>query len=375
MVTGCFKMSLYAGFAISVFNYATDILAVIEWKDAVDGYESLGSKISKAVSSDEFSNFKADSEWFTNLLSEYDSLSDFDKENVYCDVSTIQASPSELLTDSKYLLWTVVIFGAAASVGFMVAYCALCCLCMNDWAHNETHKGLDKTPPEANRTREKLFYFRAKCLILFCESGPFMALIWIMITRIGQLNGFACQEAFYYCGVDGDCTLEDLMVPVALNSSIFDLMTDDVILALALGSGMLDLLISFMFTEFFFLREGDGCFLLYPFLQASLALLPLAWVLFIDDLVPLGTLPGVLISAHIPIIIIVVWLIIDCRRRREEREFNESADFRKKANARIMSSSVSRPERPRIMSASLPSSVPSLPRNTNSRIQLGQLRA
>merc|ERR1719192_3303787 len=38
-------------------------------------------------------NFDPASEWFTTISAEYDALSDFDKEYVYCDVDAILEDP------------------------------------------------------------------------------------------------------------------------------------------------------------------------------------------------------------------------------------------------------------------------------------------
>merc|ERR1719273_2667720 len=109
-----------------------------------------------------------------------------------------------------------------------------------------------------------------------------------MIRRMGQLNGFICQEQFYNCGLSGDCNMSDLYAPVPLNSSLIDIAASDVLLALSFAAGMVDVIWTFIAGSALFLQNGAIRLLVLPFLQFSMALLPVLWVVFVDGIIPTG---------------------------------------------------------------------------------------
>lgn len=329
MVTGCFKTTLYSGFAISLVNLGLNFVAVYHWNTTITSYESNSEEIITAIEGEEASNFHFDSEWFSSLSAEYDNLSWFDKGYVYCDIAAIQEDSSSLLSNGgESLLMSGAIFMMTSIFSMLIAYCSLCCMTRNDGMVRKAEK-MGAYDPEAlqyvhsslqkaDSTKEKTWYFRSKSLILFMQTGPFLALVWTMVTYSNQLDGTSCQEKFYECGVSGSCSIDDLMAPVALNSSYFQLLTSDTIFAAALAAGSLELVFSFLTVAFLFLRQGDLCVVILPVLMLVLALLPMVWILFIDEHLNLGTVPGILLTALIPIFVCVVYGIRMCCQKDKE---------------------------------------------------------
>lgn len=281
MVTCCFKVILTISLVLSIWDFATDIMAAVDFKHTVDNYQSRADDMIRDISGDADSNFKADSEWFTTLKAEYDGLYDWERENIFCDISLIQSDPSALTEQGTHILYASYIFVGLSVIAIAAGYGALFCLCKS----GEMSSG---TEYSKLADKERLWNFTSKSAILFVEAGPQLAILWLMIRRMGQLNGFICQEQFYNCGLSGDCNMSDLYAPVPLNSSLIDIAASDVLLALSFAAGMVDVIWTFIAGSALFLQNGAIRLMVLPFLQFTMALLPVLWVVFVDGIIPTG---------------------------------------------------------------------------------------
>lgn len=279
MVTCCFRIMTFISFAISIWDFVTDIMATYDFKQTIDGYEDRAETIEKEVASDQASNFDSDSTWFTTVSAEYDALSSFDKQNVYCDIHALQADPRSHLETSQDIFWAACVFIGLSVVALVIGYWVLCKLVRSGKIDN------DKGESEA---REKLWTFNSKSAIQFAEVGPQLAILALMIVRTGKLDGYECQEKFYNCGVSGSCDMGNMMVSVPLNSSLVDLASSNFWLSLSFAAGLFDLFWTFGSGVTLFLSKDACRLVLLPCIQLSISLLPLLWVIFIDGLIPAG---------------------------------------------------------------------------------------
>lgn len=279
MVTCCFRVMTFLSFAISVWDFVTDIMATYDFWQTMEGYRDNADVINAELTGDQDSNFKADSTWFAAVSAEYDALSSFDKENVYCDIHSLQADPKSLLDTTEHIFYAACVFIVLSVIALVLGYRVLWQLVRSgDIVNNE---GLTKN-------REMLWTFNSKSAIQFCEVGPQLALLAMMIVRVGKLDGYKCQDKFYNCGVAGDCSMKDMMVSVPLNSSLLDIASSDTFLALSFGAGLIDLFWNFGSGVFLFCSKGAPRLVVMPFIQLSLGLLPVMWVIYIDGLIPTG---------------------------------------------------------------------------------------
>lgn len=277
MVTCCFRIMTTVSFVISIFDFATDILSAHDFWGTVRDYRNRAGDIEAELSSDQASNFKADSAWFSAISAEYDALSSFDKQNVYCDIRALQRDPKSLLDVSEDIFWATLIFIGLSLLALALGYWQLCKLVRSGKIEN------DKGESEA---REKLWTFNSKSAIQFAEVGPQLAILAMMIIREGKLDGYECQEKFFNCGVSGDCTMGDMMVPVPLNASFVDIASSNWILALSFAVGFVDVLFNFASGVFLFLSKDACKLVMLPCISLSVTLLPLCWTVFIDGLIP-----------------------------------------------------------------------------------------
>lgn len=264
-------------FVISVVDFATDILSAHDFWNTKGDYEERAVGIEAELASDQPSNFKADSPWFTSVAAEYDALSAFDKQNVYCDIYALQADPKSLLDVSEDIFVAAIVFIVLSLVALGIGYCVLCRLVRSGKIEN------DKGESEA---REKLWTFNSKSAIQFAEVGPQLAILAMMIIREGKLDGYECQEKFFNCGVSGDCTMADMMVPVPLNASFVDIASSNWILAVSFAVGIIDVFFNFGSGVFLFISKDACRLVLLPCISLCLALMPLCWTVFIDGLIP-----------------------------------------------------------------------------------------
>merc|ERR1719266_965922 len=70
--------------------------------NAVDTYDSNATDMIESALDGTSSNFNETSEWFLGISADYEALSSFDKENVYCDVVAIQSNPDAILLDAEF---------------------------------------------------------------------------------------------------------------------------------------------------------------------------------------------------------------------------------------------------------------------------------
>merc|ERR1719336_142139 len=82
--------------------------------------------------------------------------------------------------------------------------------------------------------------------------------------------------------------MDDLMVPVALNSSFLDIASSDIILALSFGAGIIDLIWNFVSGILMFVTEKTPKLVVLPCISLAMASLPLLWVIYLDGLLPSG---------------------------------------------------------------------------------------
>lgn len=279
MVSCYFKVSVIVGAAFSVWDFVTDIMATYDFHQTLKSYRKNAEDMVSEISGTEASNFKADSEWFTTISAEYDALSSFDKENIYCDIHAIQSEPDALVTQSEQILIAACSFVGLSLIALVTGYCVLIRIIRTKEIEND--KG-------ETGAREKLFNFVSKSAIQFCEDGPLLTILVLMMIRHGKLDGYECQEKFFNCGVSGECKMQDLMVPVPLNSSLLDLATADWILAVSFAAGIVNVLYNCVNGIMLFVGEDTPKLLVMPFLQFCLSMLPLMWVTYIDGLVTTG---------------------------------------------------------------------------------------
>lgn len=279
MVSWCFKISVFVGFAFSVWDFVTDIMATYDFWVTLGDYKEHAEEIYGEIAGVEASNFKVDSTWFATLSAEYSGLSSFDKENVYCDIHALQSEPDSLLAQSEHILVAACIFVGLSFLALGIGYCILFRIIRSGEIEN------DKGETDA---REKLWNFVTKSAIQFCEDGPQLTILVLIMVRLGKLDGYKCQEKFYDCGLAGDCKMQDFMVPVPLNSSLVDLAFADWILALSFAAGVFDVLYNCVTGVMLFVGQGTPKLLVMPCIQLCLAILPLMWVTYLDGLVPTG---------------------------------------------------------------------------------------
>lgn len=269
------KAVLYASSALYLVDFATNIAATYDFKNTLDDYSDRADKISNQIVSEEANNFQANSTWFLSVSEEYDSLSTFDKENVYCDVYGIQSDPDSYQASSGNVFG-----GACFTLGLTVV------------AHLAGYAGLWKVMRSQEKEKcgiyLKLHNINVKAAIQFAEVGPFLAILVVMIVNHLGVDGYKCQEKFYNCGLSGDCSMDDMMLDVPLNSSLLDVFSSDTILTLSLVVGMFNVMWNFGSGIALWIGEGAGRLLIIPCMQLSVTALPYMWVLWTEGLKTLG---------------------------------------------------------------------------------------
>lgn len=339
MVTCFFKFTVIVGALFSVWDIVTDIMATYDFHVTLKGYKERAESMVSEISGTEPSNFKADSTWFTAISAEYEVYSSFDKENIYCDIHAIQAEPDSLVKQSQHIFIAACIFVVMSLIAIAMGYCVLFRIIRT--------KEIENDVSGETSAREKLWNFVAKSAIQFCEDGPQLTILVLMIIRVGKLDGYKCQEKFYDCGISGECTMEDMTVPVPLNSSLLDLALADWVLALSFAAGIVDVLWNFASGFYLFISEGIPKLLVLPCLQFCLATLPLLWVTYIDGLITTGRTDGsdakILIAVTIGISAcfccsIVTWLWImrsNSVLHKEVNSMNNNSMYRVNTNSPV----------------------------------------
>lgn len=280
MVVSCFFKSLVTvSSLLMVLDFTLNIAVTIDFQSTFSDYSDRASEISSAISGDDDSNFKEDSAFFQSLVDEYDALSDFDKENVYCDFLSIQADPSALEDNSKNIFK-----GALFTIGltFIVHLIA------NGVLVNVARKPAD-TLKHMSTYHRKLYEYNVDSAFQFAEVGPFLAILALMAVRQASLDSYSCQEKFYNCGKSGECTMEDLMLDVPLNSSLLDIFCVNTIVTLSFAVGIFNIAWNFCAGACLWIGDGAGRLLLIPVIQLSLASMTFVGVLWAECLTPMGT--------------------------------------------------------------------------------------
>lgn len=341
-MTACFKIAVVGGFLISAMNFGTDVASLANWSTTYQEYQSHADEIVEAIEGEGASNFKADSDWFTAISTEYEAASDFDKEYVYCDVVTLQSKPDELYEEGTGIWLSGLIFtwmcGFSFLIGWIYLFWVLHKVCQQHQCQKNGCGGVHGDGfvhgPVYGKHKQKREFMRWSAIRLLMAAGPMVAINYLAVLRRGQTNGFDCHEKFYDCGVAGSCDIGDLMVPVALNSSYLDLITSNTLLMLAIFSGLADIAFSFIASTVLFLRAADIMYIWLPSLTLVGACVTIVWLLFIDEKVDaLASSTCILLIAHLPILILFVYGIIcfciegkrdsDGRKRYDWPQMNE----------------------------------------------------
>lgn len=279
MTSFSFKCTVFIGFVLSIWDFATDILAAYDFHRSYNSYKERADTMISDISSEEPSNFDLDSPLFVNLTREYYALSEFDTKYVFCDIYAIQADPDSLFKESRNIFYASCGIIVLSLIVLSMGYHVLCCMIRRD----QFKDGRDLTKP-----REKLYNFLSKTAIQFSEDSPQLVIVWLMMMRFGKLDGFACQEKLYDCGMAGHCTMEDLTVPSPLNSSLLDFAVTDKILAVAFAVGIVNILWNFFAASAMFVSEGISRMLTLTFMQFAISFLPVMWAIYFDGVVPIG---------------------------------------------------------------------------------------
>lgn len=358
-----FKYVVVLGFLISLMNFGTDIASVFKWGKTQGEYDSRSAEMVEAIEGDGMSNFQANSTWFLALSTEYEASSDFDKKNIYCDVITLQGEPDEFLNDGQFIQIMSSIFIVQCAFSFMVGWCYLFWLlrktchehsceehCQHQKRMQQYHsearaaaaaaaKAAGITDPEVANSKipgqkrvgtrqQKREFMRYRAIAMFCAIGPMLAVNWLIVTRLNATNGHDCHEKFFDCGVAGSCTIDDLTVPVALNSSYLDLITSNILMMLAIGSGVLDIAFTFLASLALYARDKDFKYIILPFFVLVLSLISALWLFFLDDMVAgLDSSIGILAFGHIPMLLLLIYGCVGMYRANKEEDFYGNLQF------------------------------------------------
>lgn len=328
-LTKCLMLSLIIGIVFAVLQIFSTIAVAVDFKTVLNDYKSNGkSMIEDALQGPEV-NFNETSAWFVALSAEYDALSSFDKENVYCDVKAIQSNPVEW-EDVGTNEWEAVIvllaFFSMGGLGLIVGtlMCAKCNKFYDvDMAdikakdpENPFSKATiaqshwNKTLTKEEKLRKNLSDYRSNTAYLFLASGPLLAVYWILVERRNMVSGFDCQSLFYACGQSGECGMDDLMLTVPLNSSIVAMITSYGFIMWGVLSCLVSLLFVLMSGTLITCGSSVYGFLWLPLFMFVYSFLPFAWVLFVDEHVPLQNagLAGIFVFILLAFLGEIVWV-------------------------------------------------------------------
>lgn len=315
------KCNIITACVISAINLLLNGAIAYEGNSKVKSYKTYGKTIANATD-----NFDPTSEWFTTLSSEYENLSDFDKEYVYCDVDTILADPSGHYDDSTTEVNTtamciILTFGGLLVV-LIQAGCAKCNpfygVDMADIGPEDPEKGImskavilksHKPMTPAEKMEADLSNFRYNTVALFFMTGPCIGMFWLLIESRSSVSGLDCQEMFYECGRSGECTIDDLMTTVPLNSSVIKMLISYPLIASGCSFGLLSLVYILAAGVYVSILSRSCKWMAVPAFWSVYSLVPSVWVLFLDGKVPVEGLLGIMIIAIAPV---VIWLLGMC---------------------------------------------------------------
>lgn len=324
------KCILISAIVLACINAIANLTAAIDFIMAATEYDNIANDILDALEDDPASNFHVDSEWFTAISVEYEALSSFDKENVYCDVVSIQVDPSGQLEDVEFEATAGLGFFIVSLVGLVNASCNFCCVKYNKFygvtmdrigaADPETRYGqkkmneignhraiivkqLDAANDEAQKNADDfLNNYRTSMAMYFIICGPLIALFWLMVVRMSATDGLDCQALFYECVKSGDCTMDEMMLTVPLNSSLFKMLTSYPLVVIGWCTSILSL--CFVLGSGVFLALGSGIcsyatLSVFMFVYGAV---PFAWVYFVDQYMPFDAMYAVIVLAVLPMI-------------------------------------------------------------------------
>lgn len=317
------------GVALAAANFIMDILVISSYMSSVTTYEENAEAIAIALNTtDTTTSFSPDSEWFTTISAEYEALSNFDKENVYCDVVSIMNDVDEQSGDASTECSVAMVFVVAVAFGLIITG-------IHRWAvkHN-AEVDAEMADLEAQKyqkkraTREEILAsadvrfqakygakiavlrsFHRETFFLFNAAGPFLSMIWLMIVRRTSVTGLDCQDLFFSCGESGDCTMEDLQTTIALNISMVQMLTTYLIFA----AGWIICLFCMCFIlatgVFHWVARSNIRYLIFSVLLFFYSLVPFVWVYFIAEKFEdsFAGVWGVVVIAAIPMVMTIFY--------------------------------------------------------------------
>lgn len=335
----CMKCTLISAIVFSTINAIAFITAWVDTMNAVDTYrENSIDMIDEALNATT-SNFNETSEWFVAIAAEYEALSDFDRENVYCDVVAIQASPDAILLDADFeygatrSLMAIACFGLAFVTGnfFCKRYNKFYGIDVNDIGPSDpkakipafsTAVIIKRTDAEKKTAEQEKFEkesemlsdYRYDMMIHFIMAGPFIGLIWLLVTRRSSVDGLDCQEMFHVCGKSGNCSVDDMMTTVALNSSLFAMLASYPMLICAFFAPILSLCFVLGTGIFLSIGTNDWRYATLPAVMFVYGGVPFVWVYFVDPFMPFEPVLAILSFAALPMVFQCFYVCYDCHR-------------------------------------------------------------
>lgn len=327
MVNNCLKTAMICGIIFSSINTIVYLTAFTDFFIAVDNYETYAEDMTGDDASD---HFDPSSEWFTAISAEYEALSDFDKENVYCDVVSIQASPDAHKDDINLDLSVCMVMAALSTCGYLLIGCNACN------AKCDRFSGVDivnivpsdpenpmsrakiahplKTDPKTPEQllEEDLMMYRSDTGYLFLVTGAFIGVIWLLIHERVSVTGTDCQAKFYECGESGDCTMDDMMTTVPLNSSLMKMLIAYPFIMPGFFTGFLSLIFVLVSGIWSAAVHKNRSFAYVHIFIAVFGLTPFVWVYFIDDLVPFDGALAVTSIAMLPLLMTLTYTLVLC---------------------------------------------------------------
>merc|ERR1719230_2195972 len=154
-MNGCMKCTLISAIVLACLNVIANLTASVDYLMAATDYDNNANDIFDELEDDPASNFHSDSEWFVTVSAEYEALSSFDKENVYCDVVTIQADPIAILEDAEFEATAAIGFTLVSAIGLIYAACNFCCFKYNKF-YGVTMDRIGAADPETKYGNSKM---------------------------------------------------------------------------------------------------------------------------------------------------------------------------------------------------------------------------
>lgn len=342
-LNGCMKCVLISAIVFACINLLANITAFADFMIAAQGYDDNADYIQEYYDKGEASNFDSDSEWFVTISAEYEALSSFDKENVYCDVMSIQANPEAVLEDTEFEASAAAILAIVSGLGLVVMGCDFCCFKYNKFygvsmdrigaADPETRfgrskmnelglhkaviiKSADQDEKDGVKFKkdadEFLTNYRISMAIYFITCGPFIALFWMMVVRRSAIDGLDCQELFFNCGESGNCTMDDMMLTVPLNSSLFKMLISYPLVVIGWCTAILSL--CFVLGSGIYLAIGakNMGYATLPLFMFVYGGVPLTWIYFVDPYMPFDGLYAVIVLTILPMLWLACYSLFSC---------------------------------------------------------------